>query len=89
VDARDQRAESDPLSLRRREGQGGPGLEHGLLRDPHHADLEEVVHHPQAVQASLVSLARKPAERRPDVGLVAAVAEAGKLDPDAHEGPSR
>jgi erythromycin esterase-like protein len=38
--------------------ESGVALQHVILRRPHHADLEEVIHHPQAVEADVVDEAR-------------------------------
>src|SRR5690606_27628496 len=81
------RAERDPLGQRGGERERGVALQHRLLRGAHPADLEEVVHHPQRVEARLVRLAGRPAEDRADPLRSAGEGEAGDLKADAHGVP--
>ena len=67
-DAGDERPELDPLGARRREGQRAVPFEHLHLGRPDHADLEEVVHHPEAGEPGPIGLLGDPPEGRADLG---------------------
>ena len=61
-----------------------PALEHRLLGPADAADLEEVVHDPDRVEAGLVGVADDPGERRADRLGAARPGERGDLEADLH-----
>ena len=71
VDAADHQAEARALRVRGHEAEGRHALEHRLLGRADAADLEEVVHDPDRVEADLVGLADDPLERGADLGVAA------------------
>lgn len=84
-DPRDQRAETDPRGVSRDEPKRGVRLEHRvrLGRSPCR-DLEEVVHEPEAGEASLLSTARDPGDLPGDRRRSARPRERALLQADPH-----
>ena len=86
-DARDHRAEPDPLRRRGQEAERGPALQHVLPGLPHPRDLAEVVHDPQALEARLLGRRGDLPEVAGDLGRAARPREAGELQAEAHRRP--
>ena len=61
MDAADHQAEPRPARVGGHEAERRQALEHRLLGPPDAADLEEVVHHPDRVEAGVV---RRPNDPR-------------------------
>ena len=66
VDAADHQAKARPRGMRGHEAERGHALEHRLLGRADAADLEEVVHDPDRVEADVVGLADDAGEGRAD-----------------------
>ena len=66
VDATDHQPQPRSLRVRGHEPERGPALEHRLLGLADAADLEEVVHDPDRIEADVVGLADDPGEGRAD-----------------------
>ena len=84
VDAADHESEARPARVGGQEAEGRPALEHRVLGRPEAADLEEVVHDPDGVEAGVVGGARDAGEGRPDRRRAAGVVEAVQLEADLH-----
>jgi hypothetical protein len=76
----------DPLGEAGGIGERGVALRHVQLGRADHGDLEEVVHHPQAGQADLVTAPGDPGKGRGDRAGRARPAEEGDLGAEAHAG---
>ena len=68
VDAADHQAEAGAFRVRGHETERGPAFEHRFLDGADAADLEEVVHHPDRIEADVVGVADDLGERRADRG---------------------
>ena len=85
VDAADHAARAGPgVEWAAMKPSVGPALEHRLLGPPDAADLEEVVHDPDRVEARLVGVADDPGEGRPDRLGAARPRERADLEADLH-----
>jgi hypothetical protein len=78
--AGDEGAQLDRAGLAGRERQRGVALEHVELGRPDHADLEEVVHHPEADQPRVLGVAGDPPEGGSDGGRRIRPGEVGDLE---------
>ena len=84
VDAADHEPEPGVLRVRGQEPEGGHAFEHRLLGLADAADLEEVVHDPDRIEAHVVGLAGDPGERRPDGLPASGPGERADLQADLH-----
>ena len=66
VDAADHQAEAGALRVRGHEAERGPALEHRVVDRPDAPDLEEMVHHPDRIEADVVGVADDLGEGRGD-----------------------
>ena len=82
--AGDQGSQGDPFRDAGRERERGVALQHLVLGRADHADLEEVVHHPETGEADLVSVARDPGKRRPDAPWSVGPGEVADLNTEFH-----
>ena len=86
MDAADHEPEAGPPGVGGEVAERGPALEHRVLGRPDPADLEEVVHDPDRVEAGLVGLAGDAGEGGADRRRPAGVVEAVELEADLHGG---
>ena len=84
VDATDHQAEPGALRLGGHEAERRPALEHRLLGPADAPDLEEMVHHPDRIEADVVGLAGDPGEGRADGRRAAGPRERADLEADLH-----
>ncbi len=66
VDAADHQAEPRALRVRGHEPERGPALEHRIVDLADAPDLEEMVHHPDRIEADVVGVADDLGEGRGD-----------------------
>ena len=84
VDATDHQPEPRVRRVGRDVAEGRPALEHRVLDLADAADLEEVVHDPDRIEAEVVGLADDPGKRRPDGFRPAGPVERRDLEADLH-----
>ena len=84
MDAADQQAETGAGRDGREIPERRPALEHRVGRGADAADLEEVVHDPDRVEADLVGVLRDTGEGRADLGVAAGPRERADLQSDLH-----
>ena len=84
VDAPDHEADARPLGVGGNEAERGLALEHRRLGRAAAANLEEVVHDPDRVEADVVGSARHARQRRTDGGRAAGPGEVVDLEPEPH-----
>ena len=66
MDSADHQAQPGAVEVGGHEREGGLAVEHRRLRWPDAADLEEVVHHPDRVEAGVIRGSDDPGQGRPD-----------------------
>src|SRR3954453_19425652 len=84
MDAADHQPEARPLRMRGHETEGRRALEHRLLGTADAADLEEMVHYPDRIEADLVGVLHDARERRPDRLRPTGPGERADLQADLH-----
>ena len=84
MDAADHEADARALGVGGDEAERGLSLEHRRLGRAEAADLEEVVHDPDRVEADVVGGARHARERRTDRGRAAGPGELVDLKAELH-----
>jgi hypothetical protein len=87
VDAADHEADARPLGVGGDEAERGLALEHRRFGRAAAANLEEVVHDPDRVEADAVGGARHAREGRTDRGSAAGPGELVDLKPEFHRRP--
>src|SRR5438034_767041 len=88
-DARHHGAEFRSLGHRRNVAERAVAFEHLVVFRAVHADLPEVVHHPDGIETGLVRRARNVGERGAEVGRPRRPGEISDVQSDLHGGSSR
>ncbi len=84
VDPADHESQARPLAVRRHEAERGLALEHRRLWRPVAADLEEMVHDPDRVEAGIIGGPHDPREGRADGSRTAGPGELVDLESELH-----
>ncbi len=84
MDAADHQPDAGALRVRGDEPECRPALEHRLLRPAHAADLEQVVHDPDRVEADIVRSAHDPLEVTGELRRAAGERERRNLQAELH-----